>query len=165
MNFLKNTIALTLTIFALAIFCFAQTEKAAETAKTNQSFDAELAKRLGADGYGMRQYVFVVLKTGKAKIEDEKKRKELQAGHMQNISRLANEGKLVLAGPFIEGGEMRGIYIFNVKTIEEARELVKTDPAIKEGLFDVELTKWYGSAALLEINSIHNKIQKNSIED
>lgn len=157
-----KTIALATVIFALSVGVFAQTEKTAAAAKTNQTFDAELAQKLGADDYGMRQYVFVVLKTGKAKIEDAEKRKELQAGHMKNIGRLAEEGRLVLAGPFIEGGEMRGIYIFNVKTIEEAAELVKTDPAIKAGLFDVEMTRWYGSAALMNTNQTHKKIQKKN---
>lgn len=159
MNISRNFFALIFTVFAFSVCISGQT---GDAAKTDHTFDAELAKQLGADDYGMKQYVFVILKTGKAKIEDAEKRKELQAGHMKNISRLAEAGKLVLAGPFIEGGELRGIYIFNVKTLEEAAELVKTDPAIKAGLFDVEMTRWYGSAALLNVNEMHKKIQKKN---
>ena len=162
MKISRNIFALIVTIFAFSVCAPGQTEKNGDAPKTNQSFDAELARKFGADDYGMRQYVFVVLKTGKAKIEDAEKRKELQAGHMKNISRLAEEGKLVLAGPFMEGGDLRGIYIFNVKTLEEAAELVKTDPAIKAGLFDVEMTRWYGSAALMNVNETHKKIQKKN---
>jgi uncharacterized protein YciI len=162
MNISKNIFALIITIFAFSVCALGQTEKTGGAAKSNQSYDAELARQFGADDYGMKQYVFVVLKTGKAKIEDAEKRKELQAGHMKNISRLAEEGKLVLAGPFNQGGDPRGIYIFNVKTLEEAAELVKTDPAIKAGLFDVEMTRWYGSAALMNVNETHKKIQKKN---
>ena len=68
---------------------------------------------------------------------------------MANIQRLAKEGKLTVAGP-LQGNERsyRGIFIFNVRTVDEARELVKTDPAIKAGIFETELYGWYGSAAL-----------------
>ena len=52
-------------------------------------------------------------------------------GHFANMKKLAEEKKLVLAGPFVDDKEKRGLYIFNVETIEEARELVKTDPAVE----------------------------------
>lgn len=130
-----------------------------------EKFDAELAQKLGADEYGMRSYVFCVLKTGKkAKIEDPKKSKEIFAGHFSNMARLAKDGKLVLAGPFVEGDPKRGIYIFNVTTIKAAEELVKTDPAVKAGVFDYELTKLYCSAALMKVSEIHGTIQKTKIE-
>lgn len=158
MNKSKYFLASLLVIFSFSIFAPAQTG----TKKNDSNYDAELAKKFGADDYGMKQYVFVILKTRTAKIEDAEKRKKLQSGHMENINRLAEAGKLVLAGPFMDGGNMRGLYIFNVETIEEAKELVKTDPAIREGLFDVEFTKWYGSAALMNVNNLHKKVQKKS---
>jgi uncharacterized protein YciI len=84
-------------------------------------------------------------------------------GHLSNINRLANEGKLVIAGPYINGGENRGLFIFNVETIEEAKALTETDPAVKAGVFRVELTQWYGSAALMEVNTLHAKLERKSI--
>ena len=81
---------------------------------------------------------------------------------MKNIGRLADEGKLVLAGPFMDDQDWRGIYIFDVKTVEEAQKLVETDPAIKAGVFEVELHPWYGSATLIEIPKMHKKIQKKT---
>lgn len=158
MSKFKYFLAAMFIMFSFTIFSSAQTE----TKKNVSNFDADLAKKFGADDYGMKQYVFVILKTGAAKIDDAETRKKLQSGHMENIGRLATAGKLVLAGPFMEGGNMRGLYIFNVTTIEEAKELVKTDPAIREGLFDVEFTKWYGSAALMNVNDLHKKVQKKS---
>jgi uncharacterized protein YciI len=68
---------------------------------------------------------------------------------MDNIRRLTDEGKLVLAGPFMDDGEVRGIYIFDVKTVEEAKKLTETDPAIQAGSLIIDLHPWYGSAALM----------------
>ncbi|REJ78662.1 MAG: hypothetical protein DWQ47_04215 [Acidobacteria bacterium] len=131
---------------------------------SNPNYDAELAKRLGADELGMRSYVFCVLKTGPAKIEDAARRSELFRGHFSNMGKLAEAGKLVLAGPFGDAEPWRGMYIFNVTTIEEAEELVKTDPAVEAGIFVYELKKLYGSAALMQVNEIHSKIHKKKIE-
>lgn len=68
-----------------------------------------------------------------------------------------------MAGPFMDDGDIRGIYIFNVKTIEEAQALTETDPAIKAGRLIMELHPWYGSAALMQINQLHKKIAKEQI--
>lgn len=124
-------------------------------------YDSILAKKLGADERGMKKYVFCILKTGPANITDKAKRDSLFAGHMSNIGRMADEGKLAVAGPFMKNDrQYRGIYIFNVSTIEEAEKLTQTDPAIKAGIFVVELTEWYGSAALMATPEISKKIQK-----
>ncbi len=135
-----------------------------EDEPTVRSYDEALAAELGADEYGMKSYVFVLLKTGKTKIEDPDKSKEVFAGHFANMSRLSKEGKLVLAGPFEDGGPKRGLFILNVATIEEAEELVKTDPGVIAGVFDYELTKLYCSAALMKISEIHATVQKKKIE-
>lgn len=141
-----------------ALSAFGQTsEKSAPPA-----YDADLAAKLGADERGMRMYVMCFLKTGPLKV-DEAKRKELMKGHFGMINRLAKEGKLILAGPFTDGGEFRGIYLFEVKTVEEAKALTETDPSIKEGYFKVELIKWYGSAALMEVNGTHTRIAKTNL--
>lgn len=127
-----------------------------------EKFDAGLAERFGADQYGMKTYVFAILKTGKTKVEGAE-RDSLMNGHLRNITRLANEGKLVLAGPFIENDERRGIFIFDVRTKEEAAELVKTDPAIAAGVFEVELRLWYGTAALLSLGDVYELIREKSV--
>lgn len=132
-------------------------------AQDNQ-YDQELAEELGADDYGMRSYVFVTLLTGGAIIEDEKKRSELFRGHFANMTRLAEMGKLVLAGPFGEGGDKRGLLILNVTEIDDAKVLVEMDPAVDAGIFKAEYIKYYGSAALMKINELHGKIQKTKIE-
>jgi len=52
------------------------------------------------------------------------------------------------------------LFILNVKTIEEAKAICETNPAAKEGIFDVELIPWYGSAALGEYIKASEKITK-----
>jgi uncharacterized protein len=150
-----------LICFCLSILLSAAPAKA-QKAETTPAYDAELAKRLGADDMGMRQYVMCFLKTGPLKVDDAAKRAELMKGHFGMINRLADEGKLIVAGPFSNGGEFRGIYLFDVKTIEEAQKLTETDPSIKEGYFKVEFIKWYGSAGLMEVNNIHKRIAKKN---
>ncbi len=128
--------------------------------KSTSNFDATLAKELGADAYGMRKYVMAFLKKGPNRTQDKEKAAALQAAHMQNIGRLAEAGKLAIAGPFLDDGELRGIYIFNVETIAEAKKLTQSDPAIKAGSLVMELHSWYGSAALGLVNKYHDKISK-----
>ena len=77
---------------------FAQTSPSAQPAPANPQFNADLAKRLGADARGMRSYVMVVLKTGPNKVAPGPERNEMFAGHFANMKRLSEEGKLVLAG-------------------------------------------------------------------
>jgi len=116
-----------------------------------------------ADDYGMKHYVFAILKTGSNNISDKNVLDTIFAGHMNNINKLAENGSLVLAGPFGENDKnFRGIFVFNVPTVEQAQELVKTDPAVREKVLEVELYPWYGSATLLEIMKLHNKISKYS---
>ncbi|HET7705430.1 MAG TPA: YciI family protein [Thermoanaerobaculia bacterium] len=127
-----------------------------------EKFDEELAKKLGADQRGMRKYVLCILKTGPkdAEIQGDA-RKEIFAGHFANINRLADEGKLSVAGPFGKNEKAyRGLYIFNVETVEEAEKLVVMDPAVKAGVFVAEMTPWYGTAALMVVNETHKKIEK-----
>jgi uncharacterized protein YciI len=129
---------------------------------TDIIYDAELAGELGADNYGMRQYVIAFLKEGPNRSQDSTRAAELQRGHLDNIRWLAEEGKLVLAGPFMDSEEVRGLFVFNVRTVEEARELTETDPAIKAGWLAMELRPWYGSAALMEVNNIHSRISQTN---
>ncbi|MBC3881123.1 hypothetical protein H8K35_00565 [Undibacterium sp. LX40W] len=123
-----------------------------------QTFDPQLAQQLGADSRGMRQYVLVVLKTGPKKVPAGKERDEMFAGHFANMQRLSDAGKLALAGPFDGKEGWRGLFIFAVNNIDEARELTATDPVIMQGEMVAEFHPWYGSAAVMEIPKIHPKL-------
>lgn len=126
-------------------------------------YDAARAQRLGADAYGMKSYVLALLYRGPNRPTDPQESQALQRAHLDNIGRLAAEGKLVLAGPMGDDGDLRGIYVFDVATVEEAEALTRTDPAIQRGSLRMELHPWYGSAALGEVSAIHAQIAKQSI--
>lgn len=143
-------------MLALALLCIGTLATAGE-----RVFDPELAKKLGADERGMKTYVLCILKTGPkdAAITGDE-RKKIFAGHFENIGRLADEGKLVVAGPFGKNDKAyRGLYIFNVATIEEAEKLVMLDPAVQAGVFVPDLTLWYGSAAMMVVNDTHKRLE------
>ena len=128
-------------------------------------YDPELARDLGADQYGMKKYVFTFLKKGSNRDLGEEESRKLQIAHLNNINRMAEEGKLVVAGPFLDDGEIRGIYIFNVESIDEAKELTKTDPAIQSGSLTMEFKEWYGSAALMVVNELHKQLEQINVTD
>jgi len=131
--------------------------------QTNNNYDSVLAKKLGADEYGMKNYIFVILKSGSNNITDKAKRDSLFRGHLANIHRLAEHGDLVLAGPFGKNdNNYRGLFIFNAKNIEDVKKLLETDPTIKAKVLEAEIYPWYGSAAVQQINEIHDKIAKTS---
>ncbi len=125
-------------------------------------FDPALAERLGADEYGMTQYVMAFLRAGPNRERSEEAAQALQRAHLDNIGRLAAEGKLVLAGPFLDDQALRGIFIFDVRTVEEARALTETDPAIQAGSLVMELRPWYGSAALRDVNRVQAQIAREN---
>jgi uncharacterized protein len=128
---------------------------------TNPMLDTILSKKLGADDYGMKMYVLVILKTGSNKTANKVFIDSCFTGHMANITKLSESNQLTVAGPFEKNeSDFRGLFILNVSTIDEAKELLKTDPAIKENLLKAELYPWYGSAALPEYLKSHNKIWK-----
>jgi uncharacterized protein YciI len=140
-----------ITLLLLACFCFL---------KSNAQYDKTLADSLGADAYGMKIYYLVILKTGPAATKDEASKNILLRGHMENIKRLAKEGKLVVAGPMMDNDKhYEGIFIFNAKTKEEVEGFLKADPAISAGLLDTEIYNWYGSAALPMYLPFHYKIE------
>ncbi len=123
-------------------------------------YDEALAKRLGGGDMGLKKYVMAFLKAGPNRSQDSTTRAQLQKAHMDNIQKMADEGKLMVAGPFLDNQALRGIYIFNVESLEEARALTETDPAVKAGSLVMELHPWMASAALQEIPRLHNSIVK-----
>lgn len=132
-----------------------------DTNISNPDYDHKLARKLGADDYGMKSYMLVILKTGPNKTTDTNFISDCFRGHLDNINRLVKEGKMIIAGPMSNNSNnYRGIFILNSTSVDEAERLLQTDPAIKEGLLDVELYNWYGSAALPEYLKYSERIWK-----
>lgn len=158
---MKSLIATAFCALLLApCLAIAATAPAAPAATGPASkYDAELARRLGADERGMRPYVLVILKTGPTPMPKGEKRDAMFAGHFANMGRLAKAGKLALAGPFSKDPDgWRGLFVFAVETIEEAKQLTSTDPVIINGEMVAEYHPWYGSAATMMVGEIHDKL-------
>lgn len=147
-------IFITLSLALVTFLCKAQEKP---------KYDEALAKKLGADNYGMKMYVLVMLKTGSNTTATKAQTDSLFRGHMANIDRLAKESKLIVAGPLAKNDKQyRGIFILNTKSLEEVKTWLATDPAISSKLLDAEIFNWYGSAALPEYLPYHDKIQKSN---
>ncbi|HLV51064.1 MAG TPA: YciI family protein, partial [Flavobacterium sp.] len=130
---------------------------------SNPNYDKTLAEKLGGDDYGMKSYFFVILKTGTNTTTDKELINESFRGHLDNIHQLVKEKKLIVAGPLGKNEHnYRGIFILNnIQSEEEVKDLLQTDPAIKNGLLDYEIFTWYGSAALPEYLPVSDKIWKS----
>ena len=133
-----------------------------KTAPRAAAYDPVLAAQAGGDENGMRSYVLVILRTGPTRVPDGEARNAMFAGHMANIRRLSDEGKLVLAGPFGDkDGDWRGLFVFAVADVEEAKALVATDPVIIQGEMVAEYHSWYGSAATVLLPGLHERIVRS----
>src|SRR5512139_424937 len=104
---------------------------------TNPAYDAALAQKVGADEMGMRKYVLVILKSSANPVPKGPERDAMFRGHFANMKKLSDAGKLAFAGPFGDKntgeGSWRGMFVFAVPTVEEARALTATDPVLQQG--------------------------------
>jgi uncharacterized protein YciI len=92
----------------------------------------------------IRQYWFVLLKTGPNTDADSTSKEILFDKHMANIVKLYNDGILKVAGPFGKNdNEWRGLFVLDCATREEAEDYLQTDAAIAAGLLTAEITPWY----------------------
>lgn len=163
-HLLRRNIIETSSIYCLALSLMACVSVAFAQSGAEQAplpaYDADLAKRVGANENGMRSYVFVLLKSGPNKIPVGAERDEMFKGHFANMKRLAADGKLVSAGPFDGVDSWRGMFIFATADIEEAKKYVATDPVIVKGEMVAEYHRHFGSAALMLVNEMHEKVAK-----
>jgi uncharacterized protein YciI len=103
--------------------------------------------------YEMTNYIMGLLRRGPSwtpTVTPETQR--IQEGHMANIRKMADTGKLIVAGPFNDNGDLRGVFIFQNTSMEEAKAMVDQDPAVKAGRLVVELHPWF-AAARLRVNA------------
>ena len=99
----------------------------------------------------LASYYFVLLTrgpqwTGEKTAATEK----IQTAHLANITKLHDAGKLVLAGPFTDDGNWRGMFIFKTASIEETKSLVETDPAVQAGRLSYEIHPWATKKGMLQ---------------
>jgi len=98
------------------------------------------------------QYVVVFLVNGpETASKTPEERQTIMAGHLANIGRLADEDKLLIAGPFVPpvpDDKLRGLFILNTPDVETARAWANTDPGVMEGVFALEFAPFRTAAPL-----------------
>ncbi len=85
---------------------------------------------------------FVMLIKGSNRSQDSITAAKLQEDHMANIAKMWQAGKLLVAGPFLEDSNWRGLFILKCESKEEAEKLIQQDPAIAAGRLAYEIHPW-----------------------
>jgi len=98
-----------------------------------------------ADTVIMQQYFIAFLKKGPNRDQSEDEAAKLQEGHMAHLGRMYEEGYADISGPFGDDGDIRGITIYNVPTLQMADSLANLDPAVKAGRLLIEVHPWWAA--------------------
>ncbi|MDN3668042.1 YciI family protein [Echinicola jeungdonensis] len=142
--------------FALSLLCLI-----CLSAFSQDHYDPELASKYDADDYGMKKYVMAFLKRGpSAESFTDQERMDIQKRHLDYIQKMAEDKKIILAGPFLDDGNLRGIFLFNITSLDSAQKWTSNDPAVQAGVLTMELKQWYGSAGIMAIPELHKKLQR-----
>ena len=80
--------------------------------------------------------------------EQTEETRRIQEGHLANFGKLAEAGKLIVAGPFGDNSDLRGMLIFKLNSVDEARTLMDADPALKTGRLTLDLHPWFAASGL-----------------
>jgi uncharacterized protein YciI len=136
---IRSSLVLALSLAAMP--AFAQSPAPPEPAKPTSEI-APAAPTPPALPPGMKQYWFVMLKRGPKRDQSPEEAKQLQAGHMANMQAYATMGKLQIAGPFMDDGDWRGIFILDVPDRAAAEVMCNDDPAVKAGRLACEIHPW-----------------------
>ncbi len=91
----------------------------------------------------LKRYVFMLLNEGPNRNQDSISVDKIMAGHLKQIREMAKAGKVVVAGPFDNGGKFRGILIFDVDSIAEAVRIESSDPAVITGRLEMQCFYWW----------------------
>jgi len=93
----------------------------------------------------MQQYFIAFLKSGPVRSQSREEADSLQALHMAHLGRMYEEGYADISGPFGDEGEIRGITIYNVPTLEMADSLANLDPSVQAGRLVIEVHPWWAA--------------------
>ncbi len=99
----------------------------------------------GDTTYTMKRFVFMLLEKGETRSQDSITAAKIQEQHLAHLNKMAESGKLIVAGPFTDVGDHLGLLIFDLETIEEALKLEAEDPAVKAGRLKMNAFFWWGA--------------------
>jgi len=93
----------------------------------------------------MQQYFIAFLKRGPNRSQNKVEADSLLALHMEHLGKMYEEGYADISGPVGDDGDIRGITIYNTRTIEIADSLANSDPMVKVGRLEIELHPWWAA--------------------
>jgi uncharacterized protein YciI len=93
----------------------------------------------------MQQYFMAFLKKGENRSQNKREADSLQRLHLAHLDKMFRLGYADISGPFGDLGDIRGITIYNVPTLEMADSLAKADPAVKAGRLQIEMHPWWAA--------------------
>ena len=112
--------------------------------------EANAEPRRAAPPTEFEKFHFVLLATGEEPPTDlsDAERQELQMQHLGHLTKMAEEGYTLVAGPFDERFDerWRGMVLYRGDlSREEVVALAEADPSVQAGLMKVEVMAWYTS--------------------
>lgn len=106
----------------------------------------EFEMKDGDTTYVMKQYFMgFLMRVADKPALDSAKEMEIQMAHRAYMGANAESGSLLIAGPFGDDGDMRGVVIYDVATKEEADSIINGDPAVKAGRLAIEVHPWWAA--------------------
>ncbi|MDC7994899.1 YciI family protein [Altibacter sp. HG106] len=93
----------------------------------------------------MQQYFLAFLKRGPNRSQTKAVADSLQQLHLAHLGRMYEEGYADISGPFGDDGDIRGITIYNVPTLQMADSLANMDPMVKAGRLVIEIHPWWAA--------------------
>jgi uncharacterized protein YciI len=99
-------------------------------------------KKEEAPKFELVTYYLGLLYKGDAREQGPEEQQKIQTAHLKHLESMFKKGILLIAGPMADDGDLRGIVVLKVGSMEEAQALIDADPAVKAGRLRVELHPW-----------------------
>ncbi len=158
MDRIKQIVVLTLVLVAFACKKVEKTETNTEIEEPKKSM-AVLKQEMTDKGFQifdyvdeetkdtvlMQQYFIAFLKRGPERSQNKAETDSLQALHMAHLGRMYELGYADISGPFGDDGDIRGITIYNVPTLQMADSLANLDPSVQAGRLEIEVHPWWAA--------------------
>lgn len=93
----------------------------------------------------MQQYFVAFLKSGPKRSQSKEEADSLQTLHLAHLGRMYEGGYADISGPFGDDGDIRGITIYNVPSLQMADSLANLDPAVRAGRLEIEVHPWWAA--------------------
>ncbi len=116
----------------------------------------------------MRDYIFTYLVLDHPEELSEDEMSTAMAGHFSNMTKMAEAGDLLIAGPLAEpriDETYRGIFVFATDDIEKGRSLVASDPSVIAHVFKPEMYVISCDEPLGELTRLEKEYEQRRLDD